>query len=220
MHRGHHDTTRTLLGMALALVLIVGEERLQWLFHVLLSSTGGTVTVLMGTAPDSLDPGLGFTTQSYEATWLTYTGLVTYARASPGQRLVIAGLAEALPRVSSDGKTYTFVLRKGLVYSDGTPVKASDFTHTIERAIKLGWGEKELLTENIVGGEAFDKGKSSTISGIQADNATGAITIRLGWPLSAEALLERVGLPRGRSRAEQHSDEKPPQHPPAGRRSL
>lgn len=137
----------------------------------------------MGTAPDSLDPGLGFTTQSYEATWISYTGLVTYAHASgeAGAKL-IPGLAESLPTVSGDGKTYTFTLRKGLVYSSGAPVKASDFAHTIERAIKLGWGEKELLTENIVGGEAFDKGKASTISGIQADDASGKITVKLVAP--------------------------------------
>jgi peptide/nickel transport system substrate-binding protein len=147
------------------------------------SKSGGTVTVLMGTAPDSLDPALGATTQSYEATWIAYTGLVTYAHASgeAGTKL-IAGLAESLPSVSSDGKTYTFTLRKGLVYSNGAPVKASDFAHTIERAIKLGWGNKELFTENIVGGEDFDKGKSSSISGIQADDATGKITVKLVAP--------------------------------------
>jgi peptide/nickel transport system substrate-binding protein len=137
----------------------------------------------MGTAPDSLDPGLGFTTQSYEATWITYTGLVTYAHASgeAGTKL-IAGLAESLPTVSEGGKTYTFTLRKGLVYSNGTPVQASDFAHTIERAIKLGWGDKSFLIENIAGGEAFDKGKASSISGIQTDNATGRITVKLVAP--------------------------------------
>jgi peptide/nickel transport system substrate-binding protein len=145
--------------------------------------TGGTVTVLMGTAPDSLDPGLGALTQSYEATWITYTGLVTYAHAAgeAGAKL-IPGLAEALPTVGNGGKTYTFKLRKGLVYSDGTPVKASDFTHTIERTIKLGWGNKSFLTENIVGGEAFDEGKAHSISGIRADNATGTITVELNAP--------------------------------------
>jgi peptide/nickel transport system substrate-binding protein len=147
------------------------------------SKTGGTATVLMGTPPDSLDPGLGALTQSYEATWITYTGLVTYAHASgeAGTKL-IAGVAESLPTVGDGGKTYTFKLRKGLVYSNGTPVKASDFAHTIERAIKLGWGNKSFLTENIVGGEAFDKGKAASISGIHTDDATGTITVDLKEP--------------------------------------
>ena len=169
------------MGMSLACALIVGAGACG--SSSTSSKNGGTVTVLMGTAPDSLDPALGATTQSYEATWISYTGLVTYAHASgeAGTKL-IPGLAESLPSVSSDGKTYTFTLRKGLVYSNGAPVKASDFPYTIQRAIKLGWGNKELLTENIVGGEAFDKGKSSSISGIHADDATGKITIELLAP--------------------------------------
>jgi peptide/nickel transport system substrate-binding protein len=147
------------------------------------SSTGGAVTVLMGSPPESLDPGLGATAQSYEATWLAYTGLVTYAHASgeAGTKL-IPGLAESLPTVSAAGTTYTFKLRKGLLYSNGAPVKASDFTHSIERSIKLNWGSKSFLTENIAGAEAFDKGKVSTISGITTDDATGLITIKLVAP--------------------------------------
>jgi peptide/nickel transport system substrate-binding protein len=169
------------MGMSLACVLIVGMSACG--SSSISSKSGGTVTVLMGTAPDSLDPALGATTQAYEASWITYTGLVTYAHASgEAGAKPIPGLAESLPSVSADGKTYTFTLRKGLVYSNGAPVKASDFAYTIQRAIKLGWGNKELLTENIVGGEDFDKGKASSISGIQADDGTGKITIKLVAP--------------------------------------
>jgi peptide/nickel transport system substrate-binding protein len=176
-----HRTLRTLLGMSLALALIVGVSACG--SSSTSSTSGGTATVLMGTPPDSLDPALGATTQSYEATWITYTGLVTYTHASgeAGTKL-IPGLSESLPAVSSDGKTYTFILRKGLLYSNGAPVKASDFAHTIERAIKLGWGNKSFLTENIAGAEAFDKGKASSISGIESDDASGRITVKLVAP--------------------------------------
>jgi len=176
-----HRLSRALIGMSLGLALTVGVSACG--SSSTSSTGGGTATVLMGTAPDSLDPGLGATTQSYEATWITYTGLVTYAHASgeAGTKL-IPGVAESLPTVSDGGKTYTFTLRKGLVYSNGTPVKASDFAYTIERAIKLGWSNESFLSENIVGGEAFEKGKASSISGIQADDATGTITIKLVAP--------------------------------------
>lgn len=164
--------------MALALALAAGVSACGKAVK-----TGGTVTVLMGTPPDSLDPGLGAAQQSYEATWIAYTGLVAYAHASgeAGTRL-IPGVAESLPAVSNGGKTYSFKLRKGLLYSDGTPVKASDFAHAIERAIKLGWGSKSFLTENIAGAEAFDKGKATSISGIHTDEATGTIAIDLNAP--------------------------------------
>jgi peptide/nickel transport system substrate-binding protein len=178
-HKVHGVLKAAITGL-LAIALVVGVAACG---SSSTSSGTGTATVLMGTPPDSLDPGLGATTQSYEATWLAYTGLVTYAHAEgeAGTRL-IAGLAQTLPTVTNGGKTYTFTLRKGLVYSNGVPVKASDFTHAIERAIKLGWTNKSFLTENIVGAEAFDSGKASSISGIRTDNATGAITIQLVAP--------------------------------------
>src|SRR4051812_15306806 len=84
------------------------------------AKNGGTITLVMGTAPDSLDPGFGYTTQAAEPDWLAYTGLVTYAHksgAAGGQ--LIPGLADALPQPSADGKTYTATLRKGLTFSDG-----------------------------------------------------------------------------------------------------
>ena len=75
---------------------------------------GGTVTVLMGTAPDFLDPQEGYTTQSAEATWISYRGSSrTRTRtAQPGGE-VIPGLAKDFPKVSSDGRTYTLTLRWG-----------------------------------------------------------------------------------------------------------
>lgn len=149
---------------------------------------GGTATVLMGTAPDFLDPQEGYTTQAAEADWISYTPLLTYKHATgqDGTKL-IPGLAENLPQVSKDGKTYTLTLRKGLAFSNGKAVKASDFTSTIERAIKLNWGGKSFFTNYIAGASAFDKGKSSTISGIQTDDATGKIVVHLTTPYGAFA---------------------------------
>ncbi|HEY1274022.1 MAG TPA: ABC transporter substrate-binding protein [Thermoleophilaceae bacterium] len=149
---------------------------------------GGTATVLMGTAPDYLDPQEGYTTQSAEATWISYTPLLTYRHASGSQGTqLIPGLAKALPAVSKDGRTYTLTLRPNLVFSNGKPVRASDFKATIERAIKLNWGGKSFFTNYIEGASAFDSGKSDTISGIQADDATGRITIHLTEPYGAFA---------------------------------
>ncbi len=55
-------------------------------------------------------------------------------------RELIPGLAEELPTISEDGKTYELKLRKGLKYSDGSPVKASDFEHAIKRVLNLESG--------------------------------------------------------------------------------
>ncbi len=145
------------------------------------SSSTPTVTWLLGTAPQSLDPGLDYTTQGSEFHWVQYLGLTTYAHKSltPGAQL-IPGLATALPVLSDGGKTYTMTLRKGLVYSNGKPVVASDFTYTVERALKIPWGGSgAFITPYIVGADAYSKGKASTISGITTNNATGQIVIHL-----------------------------------------
>jgi peptide/nickel transport system substrate-binding protein len=145
---------------------------------------GGTVTLLYGTAPQSLDPGMDYTTQGAEDTWITYLGLYTYKHANgvAGSQVVPA-LATALPKITNGGKTYTMTLRKGLVFSNGKPVKASDFTYTVERAIKIPWGGSGLfITPNIVGATAFANGKAKTISGIVTNNATGQIVVHLTDP--------------------------------------
>jgi len=150
-------------------------------------ASSGTITLLMGTAPDSLDPGFGYTTQAAEPDWLSYTGLDTYAHATgtAGTQL-IPGVASALPVISNGGKTYTVTLRKGLVYSNGAAVKASDFTYTVERAIKIPWGGSgQFITAQIAGATAYSKGTAKTISGITANDATGQITIHLVAPYGA-----------------------------------
>jgi oligopeptide transport system substrate-binding protein len=43
--------------------------------------------------------------------------------------------AQALPTVSSDGLTWTFTLRPGLKWSDGTPITAQTFAYSIDRAL-------------------------------------------------------------------------------------
>jgi peptide/nickel transport system substrate-binding protein len=150
------------------------------------ASGGGTPTVNMveGTFPQSLDPGKDYTSQGFEVNWIVYTGLMTYAHANgkAGGQL-IPGLATALPKITDGGKTYTATLRKGLKYSNGTPVKATDFIRSVERAVHIPWGGAgAFITPVIVGASAYSTGKAKTISGITADNKTGKIVIHLTKP--------------------------------------
>jgi peptide/nickel transport system substrate-binding protein len=180
-------------------------------------SAGGTVQMVMGVFPDSLDPQFGYTTQSAEADWISYTGLTTYKHANgTAGATVIPGLASALPVVTNGGKTYTVTLRKGLKYSNGAPVKAGDFLFSLERAVKLPWGGSgQFMTPVIVGATAYSKGKSKTISGVQANNATGKIVIHLTAPYGAfdNVLAEpALGLiPKGSAPFKND-----PLHPPPG----
>jgi peptide/nickel transport system substrate-binding protein len=144
---------------------------------------GGSIKI--GTVgPDSYDPVLMQTVQAFQPLKTVYTGLLAYKDeyGKAGNEL-IPGLAQKLPTVSSDGKTYTFKLRKGLKYSDGTPVKASDFEVAIKRLLKLNGPYSSFLT-TIVGADGFQK-KGDTkahIPGITSDDKAGVITVKLTTP--------------------------------------
>ena len=77
----------------------------------------------------------------WEPQWLVYTPPVTYRRAEGKEGTeLIPGIAEELPKTSNGDKTYTFTIRKGLKYSNGKAVKASDWEHTIKRVLNLESG--------------------------------------------------------------------------------
>jgi peptide/nickel transport system substrate-binding protein len=134
------------------------------------------------TGIDYLDPGLSYTVEGWGIMWNVYLPLIGYTHANgPAGATIVPYLAKDLPKVSADGKTYSFVLRDGLKYSDGTPIKASDFAATIERDFKIdspGVG----FFGNIVGADTFAKTKTGHISGITTDDKTGDITIKLNSP--------------------------------------
>ncbi|MEK6228842.1 MAG: ABC transporter substrate-binding protein, partial [Actinomycetota bacterium] len=95
---------------------------------------GGSITIGMVSQPDFLDPASAYTVNAWESQWLVYTPPLTYARAEgPEGTKLIPGVAEAMPNISNGGKTYEFTIRKGLKYSDGSAVKASDWEHTVKR---------------------------------------------------------------------------------------
>jgi peptide/nickel transport system substrate-binding protein len=142
---------------------------------------GGSITISQTSQPDFLDPALTYTVNGTEPGWLVWTPLLMYPHKEglEGAK-VVPGLAEAMPKISKDGKTYELTLRKGLKYSDGTPVKASDFEHEIKRVLNLESGGSAFFL-GIVGAQQYvDKGKADgDISGIETDDATGKITIHL-----------------------------------------
>ena len=177
-------------------------------------TVGGSATVEMSTPPDYLDPQLAYTTQAAEAGWIAYTPLLTYRHKEPpaGTEL-IPGLAQRLPHISPNAKRYVFTLRRGLVYSNGVPVRASDFEYTIRRAIRLGWGGRQFITDHVVGAREYEDRTAKEISGIEADDTTGRIEILLRHPFGAFGnvlALPATGLVPSGTPMEDLSREPPP----------
>jgi peptide/nickel transport system substrate-binding protein len=138
---------------------------------------GGEMNITLTSFPDYLDPQLSYTLEGWEALWPTYTPLLTYKHeAGDAGTEVIPGLAEDLPQISADGKSFTLTLRDGMKYSDGTPIKASDFKYAVERMFDVNSGGSSFY-EDIEGAADYAAGKANDISGIQTNDQTGEITI-------------------------------------------
>jgi len=154
---------------------------------------GGTLKAAYSLFPESLDPQLSYSAEGWNSIYDTYIPLLTYKHAN-GQEgsEVIPGLARSLPKVSDGGRTYTLFLRKGLKYSNGTPVKASDFTFAVERMFRINSPGTTFYTD-IVGTEKFAETKSGGIPGIKTNDKTGEIIIDLVKPRGT--FTNELGLP-------------------------
>jgi peptide/nickel transport system substrate-binding protein len=174
---------------------------------------GGTLLGAYASFPDYLDPALSHTGEGWTAMYDTYIPLLTYAHASGAAGgKVIPGLAAGMPKVSDEGKTYTLKLRQGLKYSNGEPVVASDFAHSLERVYLLNSSGSPFY-DDIVGAEKFQKTKKGGISGVETDDKSGTITIHLTRPRGTfenELALPFVALVPGDTPAEDLTADPPP----------
>jgi peptide/nickel transport system substrate-binding protein len=143
---------------------------------------GGTLNGTYASFPDYMDPALSYTAEGWTAMADVYIPLLTYKHANGVEGSeVIPGLAKELPKITNGGRTYTLTLRPGLKYSDGTPVKASDFPFAVERMIELNSGGSPFYL-SIEGAEKFAETKQGPIPGIKANDKTGEIVINLEGP--------------------------------------
>jgi YVTN family beta-propeller protein len=155
---------------------------------------GGELRVQALREPDFIDPALAYHSSSWSILTITNDGLVGYrkVRGVEGTQLV-PNLALALPSPTDGGKTYTFEIRRGIEYSDGTPVRPADFRRAVERAFELGSPGTGYYA-SIVGASGCKKGKRCDLArGIATDDAARTVTFRLTAP-DADFLL-KLALP-------------------------
>jgi ABC-type transport system substrate-binding protein len=164
---------------------------------------------LFGPDPITLDPALAADVAS--ATYIVeiFSGLVTFDK----DLNIVPDIAERW-EVSSDGRTYTFRLRRGVLFHDGSRmVTAHDFKYSMERALNPRTGSTVALTYlgDIVGARDFARGRAQEVTGIKViDDFTLQITIdapksyflaKLTYPTAYVVKREQVeGNPRGWTR--------------------
>lgn len=159
---------------------------------------------LLGDDPVTLDPHL--TTDAGSARYIVevFGGLVTL---DPDLNIV-GDIAERW-EVSDDGKTYTFFLRRNVVFHTGTPrrVTAQDFKWSIERAANPQTGSTTawLYLGDIVGVKDKLSGRASEVSGVEVvDDSTLRITIDAPKPYFLAKLTYPVAFVLDRNQVEQN----------------
>ena len=112
-----------------------------------------TVTLTIGVMQDVDSPNVtvGYTVAAYELWNLQYATLTDKAAADFS---IAPGLAESWEG-SADGKTWTYTLRAGLAWSDGTAFTAADVAYTVNRARDEAWYNHTATVANLTA-EAID----------------------------------------------------------------
>ncbi|MYC83659.1 MAG: ABC transporter substrate-binding protein [Acidobacteria bacterium] len=186
------------LAGALAVPLLV-----IWFHHVRNPPPGnpvqaparGGVLRIMTQAVDSLDP---IHSRNYWESGIVlqlFDGLVRL-----DEHLAIAPAIARDWRISFDGTTYTFRLRRDVRFHNGRPVTARDFVYSLTRLVDPRW--KAVDSEyyaRIGGAAAFRSGRSDHVSGFRAlDSHTLQITLEQPYApfLQVLALSSASVVPR------------------------
>jgi peptide/nickel transport system substrate-binding protein len=156
---------------------------------------GGTFTILANSNWGTADPAKNYTLQEWQLLILTHDGLVGFKRAGGAEGTkIVPDLATEVPQPQDGGKTWTFTLRPGIKYSDGTDLKASDFQRVFLRQFTVP-GPANGFYEPIVGAaECLKSPKACDLSkGIVTDDQAGTVTFHLTAP--DPEFLDKLGLP-------------------------
>ena len=117
------------------------------------TAKGGTLTFAYSSAPDSFDPGNTYYAYVLNFNRLYASPLVTY-KSCPGAcgNTLVPGTATGLGQVSSDGLVWTYHIKQGLKFEDGSPVTAADVKYAVERTYdRAGDGQRPDLLPGAAG---------------------------------------------------------------------
>ncbi len=118
---------------------------------------------VIGGEPLTFDPQLS---NDMVTTYVIAEVFVGLTRFGPDTR-VVPGLAKAWD-LSSDGRTWTFQLRRGATFHNGREVKAADVKYSLERILRPETHSPNTwLVEMIAGAAAVMAGKAEHVSGIR-----------------------------------------------------
>lgn len=123
------------------------------------NKASGDLNVTLKANPVTLDPAKTIETPSESMQTQSFEGLLKYDK----NNKVVLGEAASQPKVTNDGKTWTFTLKKGLKWSNGDPVTAQDYVasmrHWADPKTKSQAADRVADLENY---EQVSKGQAPT----------------------------------------------------------
>lgn len=94
---------------------------------------GGTLHALERDSFTHLDPGQIYVSNEGQLATLLHRGLTTYKLGNDGKYTVVGDLATDSGQETDGGKTWTFKLKDGIKWEDGTPITSADIRWSVER---------------------------------------------------------------------------------------
>jgi len=131
---------------------------------------GGTLRVDTLSDFDFIDPALDYYSHGWNVQYVTDCKLLNFPdkEATAGGTRITPEVATSLPAVSSNGKTYTFNLKKTYKFADGSGVAAANFAYAFNRDLQPKMSSPATtFEEDIVGAKDVENGKAATASGIK-----------------------------------------------------
>jgi oligopeptide transport system substrate-binding protein len=133
-----------------------------------------------------VDPQLAYITTAWWLEYATAAKLYNYPdKSGPAGSKLVPEVASHFT-VGNGGKRYTFFIRKGFKFSDGTPVTASSFKYAINRTANhdLASPGAQFITDptgtNIVGAKDVNDGHGTNVSGVQVKGSRLIVNLSRG----------------------------------------
>ena len=187
---------KILMGAVSALTLALPIWATSAQAEYLTEHRGGTMRLVARSAGGTVDPHINYTLQYWQLYQSLYDGLMAFKKAPGAEGFEkVPDLAEAMPVVSNDGKTYTFTLRRGIMFSNGQELTTADVVASFQRIFKVSSPTAGGFYSVIVGADAClaEPAACTLEGGVVADEAAGTITINL---TRADAeFLDKLALP-------------------------
>jgi peptide/nickel transport system substrate-binding protein len=148
---------------------------------------------MSGTPVGSLDPTLARGRAIWQVEYATALKLYNYPdKSGPAGLRLMPEAAAGMPSISGAGKTYTFTIRRGLKFSDGSPITARNFKWAFDRAAtKAMQSPAAPFMDSIVGVTAVEHGHANHVPGVIARG--NKLIIKLTRPDGG--LLSKLSMP-------------------------